>query len=397
MNIRRSLGVMLSALLLTGINKADGQSLSATDSQLQFLQQLQTTRTLSPNQSPVVGNYYSLAHPEWPPMPTNPGLPAWQIGTDSYLLDDAGVTTEGATAMTALTAMTGSIPTPGEGGVGANGTTYTPPPDISNYAKYMAQSFSVIDTNDAAANNPALYNACLAFGNDTNTNPVLQITPLGNGTLVLKASHLLTLRPPPPPDTAPQSRMPESAPAKHTELLQTEPATPTQTNDFQERFEKRMKPEIERWCKVYAGRLPFNASDVTIDKFHSKNAGFIYTFMIGSTTFCVYDGPRGTYVFYMMTREASQQLYSIGNGATQHDISIPVTRKVITDLLKADAGFDYAKDQISINPTGKFSAMQGGVMVEAGGINPSGAYRIMTWTNLDFVLDGQGNLVSYQH
>jgi hypothetical protein len=40
--------------------------------------------------------------------------------------------------------------------------------------------------------------------------------------------------------------------------------------------------------------------------------------------------------------------------------------------------------------------MQGGVMVEAGGIVGSGAYRIMTFTNLDFVLDGNGQIVSYQ-
>jgi len=36
-------------------------------------------------------------------------------------------------------------------------------------------------------------------------------------------------------------------------------------------------------------------------------------------------------------------------------------------------------------------------MVEAGGIVASGAYRVMTSTNLDFVLDGNGMMVSYQH
>jgi len=65
-------------------------------------------------------------------------------------------------------------------------------------------------------------------------------------------------------------------------------------------------------------------------------------------------------------------------------------------LLTADSGIDYPAEQVSINPTGKFSSMQGGVMVEAGGIVGSGAYRIMTFTNLDFVLDGNGQIVSYQ-
>jgi len=90
-------------------------------------------------------------------------------------------------------------------------------------------------------------------------------------------------------------------------------------------------------------------------------------------------------------------LNSVGNGAIQHDITVPANRQVITGLLKADSGIDYSADQVSIHPTGQFSSMQGGVMVEAGGIVASGAYRIMTFTNLDFVLDGNGQLVSYQH
>jgi hypothetical protein len=168
-------------------------------------------------------------------------------------------------------------------------------------------------------------------------------------------------------------------------------------DDFTNRFEKRFKPEIARWCKVYAGRVPFDPNDVTPDKFHSKVGGFLYTFMIGSTTFTVYDGPQGTRVFYMMSKAASQELNSVGNGAIQHDITVPANRQVITGLLKADSGIDYSADQVSIHPTGQFSSMQGGVMVEAGGIVASGAYRIMTFTNLDFVLDGNGQLVSYQH
>jgi len=166
--------------------------------------------------------------------------------------------------------------------------------------------------------------------------------------------------------------------------------------DFADRFEKRFKPEIARWCKVYAGRLPFAESDVTVDKFHSKVGGFIYTFMIGTTTFSVYDGPQGTHVFYMMTRDASKDLNSIPSGAVQHNISTPVTRPVITGLLKADSGIDYPADQVSIHPTGTFSSMQGGAMVEAGGITGNNVFRVMTATNLDFVLDGNGQLVSYQ-
>jgi len=133
-----------------------------------------------------------------------------------------------------------------------------------------------------------------------------------------------------------------------------------------------------------------------LDTFNSKVGGFLYTFMIGNTTFTVYDGPEGTRVFYMMTKAASQQLNDVGNGAVPHNITEPATRQVVVGLLKADSGIDYPADQVSIHPTGQFSSMQGGVMVEAGGIVTSGAYRIMTGTNLDFVLDGNGIMASYQ-
>lgn len=200
---------------------------------------------------------------------------------------------------------------------------------------------------------------------------------------------------PPEAGPVPTAKIETAPPASKLEIIRREQMA--DWNDFTNKFEKRFKPEIARWCKIYDGRLPFAASDVTPDKFHSKVGGFIYTFMLGSTTFCVYDGPQGTHVFYMMAKGASQELNSVPSGAEQHNISTPATRPVITGLLKADSGIDYPADQLSIHPTGQFSSMQGGVMVEAGGIVASGAYRVMTATNLDFVLNGNGQLVSYQH
>ena len=79
--------------------------------------------------------------------------------------------------------------------------------------------------------------------------------------------------------------------------------TPEEMADFTNKFEKKFKPAIERWCNIYAGRLPFRASDVSIDKFHSKMGGYLYTFMIGSTTFTIADTKNGARVFYMMTRD----------------------------------------------------------------------------------------------
>jgi hypothetical protein len=197
--------------------------------------------------------------------------------------------------------------------------------------------------------------------------------------------------------TGPVSYKVELAPPPQTAWDRWSQHSGEDMSDFTNLFEQRFKPAIAKWCKVYAGRLPFNESEVTPDKFHSKVGKFLHTFMIGSTTFTVYDGPEGTRVFYMMTRQAAQQLNSVPSGGVMHDISTPVSRQVILDLLKADAGIEFPADQISIHPTGTFTSMDGGVSVETGGITADNVYRIMTRTNLDFVLDGNGQLVSYQH
>lgn len=215
--------------------------------------------------------------------------------------------------------------------------------------------------------------------------------------LILHGSKL----PPLPPESAPAPAI-QAAPKAVQAFQQTkwerwQAYSGDGMSDFTNRFEKRFKPAIAKWCKVYAGRLPFNENDVTPDKFHSKAGPLVYTFMIGDTTFSIYDGPAGTRVFYMMTRQAAQQLNSMPSGGMMRDISTPVNRQTIVGLLKDDSGIDFPANQISIHPTGTFSSMGGGVSVEAGGNPGNGAYRIMTLTNLDFVLDGNGNLVSYQH
>jgi hypothetical protein len=78
---------------------------------------------------------------------------------------------------------------PGGGGTNGGGGGYYIQPNIPNPQKYMAQSFSLIDTNDAAANNTNLYNAILAFPSISSTSPVLQILPFQANSLIFKASH----------------------------------------------------------------------------------------------------------------------------------------------------------------------------------------------------------------
>ena len=78
---------------------------------------------------------------------------------------------------------------PGGGGGGGGTNIYSPPPDISNYLKYRAQSFLVLDTNAVASTDTNLFNALASFSDDAGTNPVLQVMPYQDHCLLFKASH----------------------------------------------------------------------------------------------------------------------------------------------------------------------------------------------------------------
>jgi len=184
-----------TGLAQTSINATGVQSLlKMSDVQLNsFLEALDATPQLSADAVPRFANFFSLAHPEWPPLPDNPnGASVWQMsGPNFFLLDDVNVRYNSHSHFMMQANDLSSPPGPGDFGTNDDygDSDYSAPPDISNYAKYMAQSFSVIDTNNAAANDTNLYNACVAFGDDTNTVPVLQIAQYQPGCLLLKASH----------------------------------------------------------------------------------------------------------------------------------------------------------------------------------------------------------------
>ena len=143
-----------------------------------FLNSLATTPQISADSIPRnrrLGNFYSLQHPEWPPLPCNSyDVPVWQM-QDFYLLNDLTVDYETLSGQ-AMQAISWN-------GAGCGNS------DLSNYQKYKAQSFSVIDTNFAAGNDTNLYNALLSFPNDTNALPTLQIMPYKSGNLLVKANH----------------------------------------------------------------------------------------------------------------------------------------------------------------------------------------------------------------
>ena len=119
------------------------------------------------------------------PLPFPPGdmpdAPIYALPNGQFLVDGSAVQ---RSAMRS-SAMNLAIP----GGEGTPDDPQTPPPNIPNYQKFMGQAFSLIDTNDAAVNDPNLYNGCVLFPDSTNTGPFLQIARYGTNAVIIKANH----------------------------------------------------------------------------------------------------------------------------------------------------------------------------------------------------------------
>src|ERR1035437_6729609 len=125
----------------------------------------------------------------FPPLPFPPDdldVPIYDEGNGQYLIDDSQVAYP-AKSRTAMS-MSSSPPSPGDGDSGG-GDPPTPPPNIPNYAKFMAQTFSLLDTNAVAQMDTNLYNVVISFPNDTNTGATLQIARYQANTIIIKANH----------------------------------------------------------------------------------------------------------------------------------------------------------------------------------------------------------------
>ena len=171
--------------------------------------------------------------------------------------------------------------------------------------------------------------------------------------------------------------------------------TPDEKKLLEQIFNDRFKPAIDKWANAYKGHLPFDASIITLDKFYSVSAG-LYTFMIGDTTFTIFNGRKGTKVFYMMTRQAAKDLNSIPTDGKPRNLTVPITREEVLKMAEADTGLHYELKDIVIRPTAKFSNIDGGADVEVG-IKYENGMELVRADNLSFVMDSNGMIVSYQH
>ena len=86
--------IQAGTISLTGTDMAAFKSLS--DAQLETLvNALEATPTVSADSLPrggMAGIFYSLQHPDWPPLPGDiSGSPVWNLGGGSFLLNDLAV------------------------------------------------------------------------------------------------------------------------------------------------------------------------------------------------------------------------------------------------------------------------------------------------------------------
>ncbi len=161
--------------------------------------QIQTSglQLVPPDQVPKSGTFWSTRTPAGhllPPLPFPPAnldIPIYALTNGQFLVNDssAGDGSQNLSGTGAQVSGMSAISPPLPWGGGTPGDPPPPAPNIPNSEKFVGQAFSVIDTNDAAANDTNLYNACIWFPEDTNTSPTLQIEGYGANAVIIKANH----------------------------------------------------------------------------------------------------------------------------------------------------------------------------------------------------------------
>ncbi|NMC83033.1 MAG: hypothetical protein GYA63_09295 [Armatimonadetes bacterium] len=161
------------------------------------------------------------------------------------------------------------------------------------------------------------------------------------------------------------------------------------------KFASQFRPAIEKWSHAYEGRIPFRLEDVTFDQFHSRLGDHQYTFMIGDTTLTLTDSSGEARVFYLMTRQGAIALNSQPKLGTVPDLSVPVSRQDVIQMVKADTGVEFNPSEVSIKPTGAACGLMGGAFVEVGKNTGNGTYRSFSGLNISLVFGPDGKLVNY--
>jgi hypothetical protein len=142
--------IQVQPLSLSGTDMPTLKTLS--DAELStFLNELDATPMISADAIPESGTFWSLQHPDWPPLPGNAiGAPVWQM-QDSYLLDDVDYDYS-AQASSTMTMGTMSLDVPsfddsGTNGSGTNLFTFNGSMSVADYGTNLWIAQVAIATN----------------------------------------------------------------------------------------------------------------------------------------------------------------------------------------------------------------------------------------------------------
>ena len=225
--------------------------------------------------------------------------------------------------------------------------------------------------------------------------------PSGGGQQAADRTLTVAPEPGPPQESTPQGR-PGSGTVRESWRKgaglrvseRAEEMSDGERAEFQEKFTTKLKPAVERWCKVYAGHTPFRPEDVTVDKLRTvtfpDSAAKGYGFVINGTTLCVEDDHGDVYVEYIMA-PAGRQLDQLPKDAAP-PAGVSITRQEVMRLLKADTGRDFPPNEVALRPTSWSGAMNGGVYVDAG----KNVHSYTSPEDYSMVYGPDGNLACYQ-
>jgi hypothetical protein len=215
----------------------------------------------------------------------------------------------------------------------------------------------------------------------------------------------------PPPPAMPVATVPSNAPVAEAKPhpmrsnLTKRPSefTEEEKQEFTNLFATKLKPSAEKWFSVYGNRAPFNLDDLTADKFVSqlgreRTNHRAYTFVMGDVTFGIQEFHGETYVNYLASRRGVGAMNTPPKLAGPADLSMPVTREQVLDLVEADSGKRFPPNEVTLTPTGESGSLMGGVDVEVGKEVNNPDYTIFSTTsqNFSFVFGPDGKLVYYE-
>jgi len=171
--------------------------------------------------------------------------------------------------------------------------------------------------------------------------------------------------------------------------------TEAEKTDLAKKFVEKFKPAVEKWCKAYAGHLPFRPEDFKLDQFHSRTGSHLYTFMVGDITLTLQDPDNMPgKVFYMARGTDIKTMNAMPSPGSTPDITVPVTTDEVINMVKADTGIEYPPGMVQIRPTGAASAFSGGAFVDVNQTMVNGM-MLLDGKSISMVFGPDGKLVNY--